>query len=249
MQNISPLPTMRITTDAKTTPKVPTASSYHMLKNTKKNSFPVDWLGKLPLIDGKHKLQSVKSLNNKLVNGKNENFESTSYTHQKQYVVAQLEKTESANAQSLSQTGLAQPLEAGSTHDEVIKMPIQVRITCTLRIYSRRTVYHQRSYNRQLVPVTRKNDISTNNNCNFSWHPSYYLINTRSLFSKVDELQALLFSNPADIIAITESWLYEDISHDLIALSGYKFIVMIGLTHAELVSVFTCRKIFPANEG
>jgi hypothetical protein len=31
MQNISPLPTMRITTDAKTTPKVPTAS-YPMLK-------------------------------------------------------------------------------------------------------------------------------------------------------------------------------------------------------------------------
>ena len=62
MQNISPLPTMRITTDAKTTPKVPTASSYHMLKNTKKNSFPVDWLGKLPLIEGKHKLQSVKFL-------------------------------------------------------------------------------------------------------------------------------------------------------------------------------------------
>ena len=87
MQNISPLPTMRITTDAKTTPKVPTASSYHMLKNTRKNSFPVDWLRKLPLIDGKHKLQSVKSLNNKLVNGQNENFESTSYTHQKQYVV------------------------------------------------------------------------------------------------------------------------------------------------------------------
>jgi hypothetical protein len=131
-----------------------------------------------------------------------------------------LEKTQSANAQSLSQTGLAQPLEAGSTHDEVIKMPIQVRIT--LRKSCRRAVYHQRSYNRQLVPVTRKSDISTNNNCNFSWLPSYYLINTRSLFSKVDELQALLFSNPADIIAITESWLYEDISDDLIALSGYK---------------------------
>ena len=101
----------------------------------------------------------------------------------------------------------------------MIKIPIQARIT--LRISSRRTVYHQRSYNRQLVPVTRKSDISTNNNCNFSWLPSYYLINTRSLFSKVDELQALLFSNPADI-AITESWLYEDISDDLIALSGYK---------------------------
>ena len=163
MQNISPLPTMRITTDAKTTPKVPTASSYPMLKNTKKNPFPVDWLGKLPLIEGKHKLQSVKFLNNKLVNGQKKNLESTSYTYQKQYVAPDeiddhflglnWKKTESANAQSLSQTGLAQPLEAGSTYDKVIKMPIQVRIT--LRKPSRRTVYHQRSYNRQLVPVMR----------------------------------------------------------------------------------------------
>ena len=85
MQNISPLPTMRITTDATTKPKVPTAS-YPMLKDTKKKSFPVDWLGKLPLIEGKHKPQSVKFLNNKLVNGQKESFESTSYTHQKQYV-------------------------------------------------------------------------------------------------------------------------------------------------------------------
>ncbi|CAB3987418.1 Hypothetical predicted protein [Paramuricea clavata] len=147
MQNISPLPTMRITTDLKTTPKVPTASSYPMLKNTKKNSFPVDWLGKLPLIEGKYKLQSVKFLNYKPCSGQKENFESTSYTHQKQYVTAdeiddnflgaQLEKTESANAQSLSQTGLAQPLEADSTHDEVIKMPIQpIRIMHLTYIFS-----------------------------------------------------------------------------------------------------------------
>jgi hypothetical protein len=50
-----------------------------MLKDTKKNSFPVDWLGK-------HKPQSVKFLNNELVNGQKESFESTSYMHQKQYV-------------------------------------------------------------------------------------------------------------------------------------------------------------------
>ena len=128
-------------------------------------------------------------------------------------------------------------------------MPIQVRITLGI-ISSRRTVYHQRSYNRQLVPVTRKSDISTDNNCNFSGLPSYYLINTRSLFSKVGELQALLFSNPADIIAITESWLYEDISDDLIALSGYKM-YRNDRYHARGggVCIYTCRKIFPANEG
>ena len=42
---------------------------------------------------------------------------------------AQLGKTESAHAQSLSETGLARSLEACSTLDEMIKMPIQARIT------------------------------------------------------------------------------------------------------------------------
>jgi hypothetical protein len=91
---------------------------------------------------------------------------------------------------------------------------------------------------------------STNTNCNFSWLSSYYLINTRSLFSKVDELQALLFSNSADIIAITESWLYEDISDDLIALDGYG-IYRNERSHARggsVVCLFV-GLIFPANEG
>ena len=83
MQNISPLSTVRTTT-TKISPKVPIASSYPVLKNTKKNSPPVDWLGKLPLIEGKRKPQSVKcSNNNKRVKSQNENSESTSYTHQK----------------------------------------------------------------------------------------------------------------------------------------------------------------------
>ena len=59
MQNISP----RITT-TKTLPKVPIASSHPMLKNTKKNFFPLDWLEKLPLIERKYKPPLVKSLNN-----------------------------------------------------------------------------------------------------------------------------------------------------------------------------------------
>ena len=54
---------------------------------------------------------------------------------------------------------------------------------------------------------------------NYSWLPSFYLINARSLLVKVDELQALLHSKPVDIIAITESWLHDDISYDLIAVA------------------------------
>ena len=40
-----------------------------------------------------------------------------------------MEKTDSVNAQSLSRTGLAHSLKTCSVYDEVIKMPIQVRIT------------------------------------------------------------------------------------------------------------------------
>ena len=69
-------------TTTKTPPKVSIASSHPMLKKTKKNSFSLDWLGKLPLIERKHKPSSVKSLNNdKPARSQKENFESTSHTH------------------------------------------------------------------------------------------------------------------------------------------------------------------------
>ena len=41
--------------------------------------------------------------------------------------------------------------------------------------------------------------------------PSFYLLNARSLFPKLDELTALLAMSPVDLVAITESWLHEDI--------------------------------------
>ena len=48
------------------------------------------------------------------------------------------------------------------------------------------------------------------------------LINARSLHAKIDKLQAFLLCKPVDIIAITESWLHDDIYDDLIAVKGFK---------------------------
>lgn len=52
--------------------------------------------------------------------------------------------------------------------------------------------------------------------------PSFYLLNARSLFPKLDELTALLAMSPVDLVAITESWLHEDID-SLLSISGFNF--------------------------
>ncbi len=51
--------------------------------------------------------------------------------------------------------------------------------------------------------------------------PSFYLLNARSPLPKVDELTALLSTNPADLVAITESWLNDDIDSGLLSVRGF----------------------------
>ena len=51
--------------------------------------------------------------------------------------------------------------------------------------------------------------------------PSFYLFNARSLLPKIDELTALLSTNPIDLVAITESWLKSDIGNSLICIPGF----------------------------
>ena len=50
--------------------------------------------------------------------------------------------------------------------------------------------------------------------------PSFFLLNSRSLFPKLDDLTALLSRKPVDIIAITESWLHKHID-SLLSINGY----------------------------
>lgn len=51
--------------------------------------------------------------------------------------------------------------------------------------------------------------------------PSIYLLNARSLFPKLDELTALLATSPVDLVAITESWLRNDIDDSLLSISAF----------------------------
>jgi hypothetical protein len=47
------------------------------------------------------------------------------------------------------------------------------------------------------------------------------LLNACSLLPKIDELTALISTQPADIVAVTEYWLHNDIENRLILLNGY----------------------------
>lgn len=51
--------------------------------------------------------------------------------------------------------------------------------------------------------------------------PSLCLLKARSLFSKLDELTALLATKPVDLVAITESWLRSDIDDTLLSMSAF----------------------------
>ena len=51
--------------------------------------------------------------------------------------------------------------------------------------------------------------------------PNIYLINARSLLSKVDELTATLNANSVNLVAVTETWLSEEMEDNLVSISGY----------------------------
>ena len=51
--------------------------------------------------------------------------------------------------------------------------------------------------------------------------PCFFLLNSRSLLPKLDELTELLSFKPIDIIAITESWLHEHIDSSLLSINDY----------------------------
>ena len=52
-------------------------------------------------------------------------------------------------------------------------------------------------------------------------HPSFLLKNARSLLPKIDELTSLLSTNPVDLVAITESWLHNDVQDSLLHINGF----------------------------
>ena len=71
------------------------------------------------------------------------------------------------------------------------------------------------------VPVITNSSNGNNNRPKRPNLPSFSLINARSLFLKLDELTALLVTNPVDIVAVTETWLHKDINDNLVSINGY----------------------------
>ena len=51
--------------------------------------------------------------------------------------------------------------------------------------------------------------------------PWFSLMNVRSLLPKIDELSARISFQPTNVIAITESWLSEDIDDNLLSIEGF----------------------------
>ena len=71
-----------------------------------------------------------------------------------------------------------------------------------------------------LIRVRRCNHVETNK-VTKSRLPKLALINARSLLPKVDELIANLSVNTVNLVAVTETWLNDDIEDNLVSIRGY----------------------------
>ena len=71
-----------------------------------------------------------------------------------------------------------------------------------------------------LIRVRRCNHVETNK-VSKSRLPKLALINARSLLPKVDELIANLSVNTINLVAVTETWLNDDIEDNLVSIRGY----------------------------
>lgn len=95
--------------------------------------------------------------------------------------------------------------------------------TISVRISSRSRRYRPKQNMRNLTNLTQVrqyNSVGTNKVMK-PMLPKFALMNTRSLLPKVDELAAYLSVNTVNLVAVTETWLNEDIDDNLVSISGY----------------------------
>ncbi len=71
-----------------------------------------------------------------------------------------------------------------------------------------------------LIRVRQFNPVETNK-VTKPMLPKLALINARSLLPKVDELIANLSVNTVNLVAVTETWLNDDIEDNLVSIRGY----------------------------
>lgn len=95
--------------------------------------------------------------------------------------------------------------------------------TIQVRISSRSRSYRPRQNKRNtanLVRVRQSNPVETNKVAK-PMLPKLALTNARSILPKVDELIANLSVNTVNLVAVTETWLNDDIEDNLVSITGY----------------------------
>ena len=77
-----------------------------------------------------------------------------------------------------------------------------------------------------LRPIPRAHDISSQNTKTNTQTilPSIFLSNTRSLVSKIEDLEIVVNQNNADIVCITETWLTESIPNSAVDIKNYSLV-------------------------
>ena len=63
--------------------------------------------------------------------------------------------------------------------------------------------------------------IKLSSNASYTFLPSLFLSNSRSLVNKIDELSETVFSLSVDIVVITETWLSPNVNNSAINLNGF----------------------------
>ena len=105
-------------------------------------------------------------------------------------------------------------VQSNPTTDQTL---VEVRISYRSRRY--RPKKNKRNAS-NLIRVRRCNPVETNK-VTKPMLPKFALINARSLLPKVDELIANLSVHTVNLVAVTETWLNDDIEDNLVSISGY----------------------------
>ena len=89
-----------------------------------------------------------------------------------------------------------------------------------------------RFHARKVIAINSSSKVKT------SSLPSLFVSNSRSLWSKIDDLACTVATYPVDVVSITETWLSDDVPSSAVKLRGYSM-------WSYSVSAFTLKISFP----
>ena len=93
---------------------------------------------------------------------------------------------------------------------------IPVKVTNRPSFVRHSSTQHQNNNNKANLRKVKLSEQRTK-----SQFPCFLLLNARSLLPKIDELSALLATIDVDLVAVTETWLKEDVPKDLVSIDGF----------------------------